>query len=452
MKLIGAGARAVPVLDQWLRFDPGLLNLTGAAGLGKRSVIKALCGDDVRVVRFQGQVAPEALLTTLARQMGITPGDVSATIKAVRTQAAQVREANYWMLVVLENAERLPESTLALLARLAEPVDEAPGLAIALLSEQSMRETIRPLLAPSMTFQDVALVPFSHDETNEMADFCLTQGPWSGDAVASLDRAALFEVTGGNPGQIEQAIERHRAGLPLTGPVPGRKRVATVFGVALVLALGLSAVMVWQWYQPASGPVERVSEVDRLADLEKEIAKVPPAPEPLPAAEPVAIDLALLPDVLPPPDLPPDVIIPLPAPAEVVLPSAESIAEVATETVAPLQDEVQSQSPAETPQTEPQWGFDEAQILSLASESYTLQVFGTRDPAAAGVLKRGKYADLGLNIARVQRDGSPWYIGLLGSFETRQAAQIFASDQRIENGFWLRSLGSVQTQIREAVQ
>ena len=42
MTLFGASARTVPVLEQWLRFAPGLLNLFGPEGLGKRSVIQAL--------------------------------------------------------------------------------------------------------------------------------------------------------------------------------------------------------------------------------------------------------------------------------------------------------------------------------------------------------------------------------------------------------------------------
>ena len=450
--LFGASARAVPVLEQWLRFSPGLLNLFGPEGLGKRSVIQALGSDNVRMIRFEGSVQPDALLGAVARQMGIAPGEAAASILAIRTQAAQVREANYLMLVVVERAEALPESSLALLSRLAEAVEQGPGLAVVLLSETPLKEKIQPLLSPAVTLQEVALVPLSAEETREMADDLLAQGPWSGDAVAALDPAKLFEVTDGNPGRIKRALERHCAGLPLTGRVPGRRRVASVFAGAVILALGLSAALVWQWYRPAPAPLEVASSAQTLAALEQEIANVPQAPSSLESEQPGEVDWSALPPAVEPPPLPRDLEVNLPPVPDIALPTLADLAEPAPVLAAPETSQVQADASAEEAQSEPQWAFDEAEILSSSSESYTLQVFGTRDSEAARALKSGRYADLGLRIVQVKLDEAPWFIGLLGQFDRRSEAEALARDPRIDKGFWLRSIGSVQNQIREAVQ
>lgn len=478
MKLVGASARAVTVLDQWLRYTPGLLNLTGSAGSGKRSVIKALCGDQVRPIRLEGPVTPEVLLNAIARQLGVAPGAPAATITALRQQSNEVREAGFPVLVSIEFAEQVPDATLALIGRLCESLDDQPGIAVALLSEQSLRERIRPLVPPDALIQDVSLVPLSYDETNELVDYLLTQGPWSGDAIASLDRADLFEISQGNPGQILLAVERHRAGLPLSGPVPGRRRVAWVFSVLALVAAGLSLAWVWQWHKDEQvAEVQASDSLQSLAQLEQELARVPEAPPPL-SAELLEPNYAQLLPPIEPAELPtlealaattlieveadlpsaassPEALLselsqgqaeipvrPAPAPEAVVFSDATEQAE-STQDVA-LEQDVQVSEAA------PSFGYDEGRILSQAPESITLQVFGTADSAAALAQKTGKFSALDLQIAQVTRDGNPWFIGLVGPFETRAAAEQTAARPPIDNEVWIRSVGSVQAQIKEA--
>lgn len=481
MMLVGASARAVTVLDQWLRYTPGLLNLTGPGGSGKRSVIKTLCQDQVRPIRVEGSIEPQGLLSAIARQLGVVPAAPAATISALRQQSNEVREAGYPVLVSIEGAESLPDATLALLGRLCETTDDEPGIAVALLSEQPLRERIRPLVPPGTLIQDVGLVPLSFDETNELVDYLLTQGPWSGDAIASLDRADLFEVSAGNPGQVLMAVERHRAGLPLSGPIPGRRRVAWIFSVLALAAVGLSAAWVWQWYQDDQvAEVEATDSLQSLAELEQELAKVPEAPPPLTEAEareiPIdydtvlpAIDLVDLPNLE---EWASTTLIeaapqPLEAASAVqaLLPAvADGQVEIpVTPAPAPIEDQdlqVENTEPEpadESAATEnltadagPDWAYDEASILSKAPESITLQLFGTADSDAALAQKVGKFSALDLQIAQVVRNDSPWFIGLVGAFETRVAAEEFAARPPIDNEVWIRSMEAVQAQIKEA--
>ena len=133
MNLVGACARAVPVLEQWLRFDPGLLNLTGPAGVGKRSVMKALCADDVRPIRLVAPQEAQSLVDAIARQLGVTPGAPAASIAAIREQSEQVRDAGYPVLVIIERAHLLADAALDLLSRLSAKTSDQAGLAVALL-------------------------------------------------------------------------------------------------------------------------------------------------------------------------------------------------------------------------------------------------------------------------------------------------------------------------------
>lgn len=469
MSLVGAAARAVVVLEQWLRFDPGLVNLVGEPGLGKRSVIKALCSEDVRPIRLKAPQQPDALLNVIARQLGVTPGAPGATIAAIREQSVQLRAAGYPVLVVIEQSDLLADASLALVGRLAEQQGEQSGLAVALLSQASLRERIRPLIPPQTVIQEVALVALSFDEANEYIDYLLTQGPWSGDAQAKLDRAAIFEASGGNPGQLALCIERHRAGLPISGPVPGRKRVLAVFSIACALAVVLSGVWVWQWYQPsASEPQPGLVSLERL---ERELANTPAVPQPLeptpqvdavqpPSSETNDDELAQALQAMMPVAEALDIAGFEQALADVAgivnepvgLSSLEAlISPDAVEIpLTPLPSNAEVDEAPEIAETAPQWGFDEAVILSSASDSYTLQVFGTGNPDTARAQKAGRYATLALNIVKLQRDGKPWYVGLLGVFQSRATAQSFAREQQIDEGYWLRPLAGVQDQIREA--
>ena len=452
MNLVGACARAVPVLEQWLRFDPGLLNLTGPAGVGKRSVIKALCVDDVRPIRLVAPQEAQSLVDAIARQLGVTPGAPAASIAAIREQSEQVRDAGYPVLVIIERAHLLADAALALLSRLSAKTSDQAGLAVALLSEQPLRERIRPLAPPQTLIQEVALVELNFDEANEHMDYLLTQGPWSGDAMAKLDRAAVFEVSGGNLAQLELCVERHRAGLPISGPIPGRKRVAVVFGVASLLAVLLSGVLVWQLYQDdAASPTQ--ASLESLEALERELSQAPTVPEPLDEPEPKSelvvdfsaalADLNIVPEGVPIERLQ-SALTPEPEPILAEIPVRELTAVDVVVEPAPEPE----QTPTQIAESAPQWAFDEAAILSSASNSYTLQVFGTRNPDTARREKTGKYTALDLNVIQVERDGSPWYVGLIGAFESRAAAQSFAREQQIEEGFWLRPLADVQDQIK----
>ncbi len=448
MNLVGACARAVPVLEQWLRFDPGLLNLTGPAGVGKRSVIKALCTDDVRPIRLVAPQEAQSLVDAIARQLGVTPGAPAASIAAIREQSEQVRDAGYPVLVIIERAHLLADAALALLSRLSAKTSDQAGLAVALLSEQPLRERIRPLAPPQTLIQEVALVELNFDEANEHMDYLLTQGPWSGDAMAKLDRAAVFEVSGGNLAQLELCIERHRAGLPISGPIPGRKRVAVVFGVASLLAVLLSGVLVWQLYQDdAASPTQ--ASLESLEALERELSQAPKVPEPLAELEPkpeVVVDFsAALADL----NIAPEGV-PIERLQSALTPELQPLlAEIPVREVPAVEVVVEPVSePAQIAESAPQWAFDEAAILSAASNSYTLQLFGTQNPDTARREKTGQYAALDLNVIQVERDGSPWYVGLVGAFESRAAAQSFAREQQIEEGFWLRPIADVQDQIK----
>lgn len=215
--LVGSAAMAKNVLEQWLRFDPGLAELIGASGLGKSAVAESLQDDDLRLIRLQPPLTPDAVLTTLARQMGVTPGEVKATIAQIRQQARTARQGGFHTLIVMDKADQVDDAVLAVLARVAGEAEDGAGLATLLLAQRSLRAQVRSVANPNLQINDISLVGLTDDEADELIQLRINDGPWQGDGAAQLDRKALVAAAKGNPGQLLELLTQARAGLPLTG-------------------------------------------------------------------------------------------------------------------------------------------------------------------------------------------------------------------------------------------
>ncbi len=476
MFLIGSTERELGELNRWIREQAGLVNLVGQAGVGKRTLIRALGAEDVRRVRLDCDITPDIVCASIARQLGLS---LDASIDAIQAESQSLTGP---LLVSVEHADRLSDPALAVLVSLTETPSP---ISIVLLSEHSLQERLNAQADRQVLCKRVQLEPLSETESAQFIDHLLTQGPWSQQAKDSINAKEIFALCQGVPSAIEVCVERGRVGEPVAGPKRGRKRVAGVVGTGLFFALILFGVWVWQWLQ----------HDDSFAQLRTAIEsqRVDQA-----VSESLSVPAPLAQSIEPPPMAPDDraSVAPVFEPAVTSaaeqapmssISSAESVGLV-KKTPKPQPEPEQSSTPAQTvdeadepdvkeievasaaealtelqkesakaprkPASKPLgYPFDEREILSRAATSYTLQLFGTQDSASALAQKATRYQALDLKIAQVKRQGKPWLIGLVGEFPDRAKAMEFASSQGeliTENGFWVRRFSDVQDQIKEA--
>lgn len=486
MFLIGSTERELGELNRWFREQAGLANLVGQAGVGKRTLIRALGAEDVRRVRLDCDITPDIVCASIARQLGLS---LDASIETIQAQAQSLAGP---MLVSVEHADRLSDLTLEALVALGKTPSP---ISIVLLSEHSLQARLNALAGSSVDCKWVQLEPLSETESAQFIEHLLSQGPWTQQAKDSINVKEVFALTQGLPSAIEVCVERGRVGEPVAGPRQGRKRVAGVVGTGLFLALVMSGIWVWQWSQhdDSFAQLRTAIENQRVDQAVSESLSVP-APLAAQVAEPLAKSIE-------PPPMAPDnrtSVAPVFEPAVtlnaeqasfVAASAVESIEVTAAEAPPKTEPEPEQTStpasvddkagepnkkevavasaslseppkaPAEAPRKPASkplgYPFDEQEILSKAASSYTLQLFGTQDSASALAQKATRYQALDLKIAQVKRQGKPWLIGLVGEFPDRAKAMEFASSQGeliTENGFWIRRFLDVQNQIKEAAR
>ena len=485
MFLIGSTERELGELNRWIREQAGLVNLVGQAGVGKRTLIRALGAEDVRRVRLDCDITPDIVYASIARQLGLP---LDASIEAIRAQAKSLTGP---MLVSVEHADRLSDPALEVLVALTETPSP---ISIVLLSEHSLQERLNALADRQVVCKRIQLEPLNETESAQFIEHLLSQGPWTQQAKDSINRKEIFALTQGVPSAIEVCVERGRVGEPVAGLRRGRKRVAGVVGTGLFLALVLFGIWVWQWLQhdDSFAQLRTAIENQRVdqavseslsvpAPLVRSIEPPPVAPDDRASVAPVFEPAVTLhddqasgaqsigaaaspaesleapqeePEAEPEPE-PEPVPTPQPTVDEADEPGMKKI-ELAS--AAQASSDLQKEStvaPRKSASKPLGYPFDEREILSRAATSYTLQLFGTQDSASALAQKATRYQALDLKIAQVKRQGKPWLIGLVGEFTDRAKAMEFASSQGeliTENGFWVRRFSDVQDQIKEATR
>lgn len=485
MFLIGSTERELGELNRWIREQAGLVNLVGQAGVGKRTLIRALGAEDVRRVRLDCDITPDIVYASIARQLGLP---LDASIEAIHAQAQSLTGP---MLVSVEHADRLSDPALEALVALTETPSP---ISIVLLSEHSLQTRLNALADRSVECKWIQLEPLNETESAQFIEHLLSQGPWTQQAKDSINLKEIFALTQGVPSAIEVCVERGRVGEPVAGLRRGRKRVAGVVGTGLFLALVLFGIWVWQWLQhdDSFAQLRTAIENQRVdqavseslsvpAPLVRSIEPPPVAPDDRASVAPVfepavtlnddqasgaqSIGAAASPaESLEAPQEEPEA---EPEPEPESVPSPQPTVDEADEpgmkkielaSAAQASSDLQKEStvaPRKAASKPLGYPFDEREILSRAATSYTLQLFGTQDSASALAQKATRYQALDLKIAQVKRQGKPWLIGLAGEFPDRAKAMEYASSQGeliTENGFWIRRFSDVQNQIKEAAR
>jgi DamX protein len=95
--------------------------------------------------------------------------------------------------------------------------------------------------------------------------------------------------------------------------------------------------------------------------------------------------------------------------------------------------------------------YREAWLLKQMPSSYTIQLVGLQDEKGIADFIKRHSVDGPIAYYRTQRNGKPWFPVLYGAYSTRDravAARSKLPESLINSGAWLRTLGSVQKDIR----
>ncbi len=250
-----------PVLFQSLRemldllqhlavYGHQLVALLGPPGAGKHTLLALLLersGEQWSVVRLSGDDVSdrEGLLFELLQAWQVNvPVNASLAAKELllRDRLAALRQAGGVPLLLVSEAERLPEPALRLLCTLSRGEAAEGRLQVVLFADEPLRERLEALEGDAAGEGFVHWLELPRMEDEEA--FALLQECWhqAGGGELPLDRetvAELNEIAGGLPGPLLQ-----EAGTELGGPAAGEReprwhqgRRMAVGGALLVLLL-----------------------------------------------------------------------------------------------------------------------------------------------------------------------------------------------------------------------
>ena len=256
----GEFGRTVQRLRGLVDGEQGFMLLTGTAGSGKSTVLRALAdqaGETRRVVRiWQPDLGPPRLLDLLHEQLGLPPraGAAADSLDLLAQHLAGERAAGRRILILVDDAHELPPPTLGQLLRLLA-LEPAPMLLVAGDPDLGQQLAVRSQDAPANAPATVELPALNCAETGAYVRERLRR---AGAAVEIFEPAALDDV------------HEFAEGVP------------ALINVLCDAAMGQTAVRF--------GPVVSVQDVRDAARALHWIGEDPPEPEVAPPANHADID------------------------------------------------------------------------------------------------------------------------------------------------------------------
>lgn len=472
--------------------------LKGAQGAGKTTLLYRIQSDTPEHwlpcrVDANPMLHPDQLLGRLARCVNHQLPE-EATAEGVTAAFCKLRLQGILPVVMVDDAEQLPISSLMALLRLHEQrAATHPACALILLARPEIEGTLTTHQLHAMgtaRFVRLELPRLAEDETAEyVRHFLRMEGVEQALAFNPRQLAALYSESDGLPGKMNDLVIRHLrdAIVARQDPLGARllrwlRRIppATALATAAVALLLLSTLLLQprtdipsrEGVQPATPSFirppgeqlrpEAVSEreerrVQPLAlppvaeRLDSEAQSPPPAQVPESTTVPERGETATIAEH-PVPELEPEAAEAMkPKPPETpATPKASppDTVSVATESIAPVAAvQGRSQSAAATPRFE-----REAWLLKQRPDAYTLQILATGSERALWNFAREHRLTTDVYYFKSQRNGRPWITLLFGIYKDRDTSVTVLNmlpDSLRKAGAWPRSLASVQDEIRK---
>jgi DamX protein len=443
-----------------VQYSDLMLVATGPQGAGKTALGERLLADAGPrwrgcVVEGDPELDPQGFLARVVEGYEVpTRGpegpDAAALLEAF---LHGLRKGSTHPVLVVDDAHLLSPATLEEVVRLAGE-RERLGLAVVLLGEPQLLERLGRGAASGL-LHVIDVPPLTPQQVAEYLELRLARAghrgrsPFNDEAVQ-----LLWKTSRGLPGLLNPAASRFLANRAAAGGrgVRGLLRragraLAHHPSAAGATLLGVAAAGTLAWWLGTPGqttapvtttvPLPRVETVPVERPPPRAVQQTQPAPSAR-AAEPTRPPAVSRPEAARPAET-----------AEARQPAPAVRAEPpAAEPAAPSRPADNVPKPPARAATRV---GDEAWLLEQAPGNYTVQIFGSHEHEAVERFKRGSRLKDRLAWYRTSRNGRDWYVVVMGSYASRDAARraIAALPAEVKrNNPWPRSLGAVQESIR----
>ncbi|MEQ8662425.1 MAG: SPOR domain-containing protein [Gammaproteobacteria bacterium] len=469
-----------------LAFGRQLVVISGAPGSGRSRLLAALAAgaaDDtsLEVVTLDGRAcgARAALLVALYEALkpadGVTDGDDAALVDAIRVLVRQRRARQRQPVVMIDDADGLDDSAVAVLLDLAHRGDALDELRVVLAAQADSALVSRLEEASGHAAQvHVVSVPLlDAARLVELGEAWCEERGLPEDVLPTTVLEEIAQASAGNPGRFLAALgARLDAGTTGAGgwhiAVPPALRRLGGIAVVVLAALGLIALAL---YERDAGDDAPATTGETTIEL-----RLPPAPGALtgsagPAqsdgsatasavpAEPMGSELAAAatgagarpgPEARPEagpeagPDAQASAATGAPAQAATATPPAVPRAPREVAPAAPPATPVQVVPPAGSQEKSE---YSEKWVLTHADHYYVIQLFGARTRAAAEAFRRRHALAARSAVLERSHEGAPWYVLIAGLYPDRAAAARavarLPAAQR-SAGAWPRTVASLR--------
>jgi type II secretory pathway predicted ATPase ExeA len=437
-----------------------LLLVEGQFGIGKTVLISEFLTQlpttvQAHLLKGNASIDSAQLLQQVAEAFEIQDPPHVATIINHLHQLQKV------CLLVVDDADLLPQETLAAIVKLAIAQQQRVYLYIVLTCELNIQRHLEHLfLQQQMTLAIPALSlnALNLEETFRYIKHRLQRAGLTGKFPFSKDQIAyIHELSGGVPGRINRVSQQtlvdllkpdteRLAFLPRKTPFWANAKLLKIllptllFLIIAVFWWTKQAEFSWQWRVAVQKPTAQASKSGQ-AKMQTQTS--------IPAAKPaIAPHLTPLVNALPTrttkvlvQQQPPQTIMPaVAAPVTPVMPKA---ATVITAPSPQVTENVASSKPAPI-------AYSKAEQKILAWQGgYTLQLLGSRNAEdLARLIRQAKLTAAPTLQFRTQLNAKPWHVLIYGHYAT--AAQAKAAQQQLPAKVkaWVRPVSSVQTAIK----
>jgi DamX protein len=464
--LFGGGdrMRQLDELRHLSRWSRRLLVVTGERGVGKSTMYRALASrldPGVKAARINANLVNESreLLTSIVQGFGIaTPAKATPEllVDLISVHVAEHALAERACVVLVDDAQQIELRALDQLLRLTEAGGDN-GLRIVFFAEtyfvQMLDKAVSRLETP-LAWHEIRLSAFSPEEVRQYLKLRFESAGYDGALpFTDAELQGIVSASNGLPGKIDEI-----AGGILDGAITVKEASTWLppwhraLAALLVVAIGITW-LVWDDDETSS------SESPSSAAAAQDTAPVPPIAIP---QRPLRVDTQT---PSPAPDDERESItasapVEPPAPAKPDVTSAES-ATVAGRAAPDTRIEHKAEEPTKPPPRapEPSRPVAKAQpaptgrawLDAQPDARFTLQLLGTSSRARVEEYLAKQPAGSPVAAYRSERNGSPWYVVIYGSYESAEAAT--AAARRLPGSIgkvtpWVRRFGTVRTDIK----
>ena len=469
--------------------------LIGVQGAGKTTLLYRIQSDIPEHwvlcrVDANPMLHPDQLLNRLARCIDFPSRD-EGLVESVAAAFCKLRLQGRLPVVMVDDAEQLPISSLMALLRLHEQrAATTPACALILFAQPNIDRILTSHQLHAMgtaRFVRLELPRLAHDETGEyVRHFLGMEGVEEELGFSPEQLAALHRESGGLPGKVNELVNRTLRDVivPRRDPLPARfvrwlRRIPPATALASgAVALFLLLTLLFQpqidslFHEPeptvASLPELSVDQRHAEPIREPEERRVQPLrlrpfagrldreAEPLPRALKPDSDTRYKTEESAPTAEnaePEEVRVVAREPVQPVTPRPPKAAPPVSEPTKPVSQPAATPKPVHSESVAAAPRFKrEAWLLRQRPEAYSLQILAAGNEQSVRRFARQHRLTTDVYYFKSQRNGRPWIALLLGIYKDRKTAVTVLKmlpDSLREAGAWPRSLASIQDEIKK---